>query len=355
MTAFTARSQDAVFSQFMFNKLYLNPAFAGSSLATEYQLNSRQQWINVPGPYTFTGAYTFNQAAFQTYFPKQGVGMAVQLRNSIEGEGILESNNATFYLSAGKSILDDAGINSKIQINFGMSFGVGQKSLNWDRLKFSSQYHPYQGYFRDVSNVNPQNNISKIILDPSFGIRGKATFRNGNKEANLLTFGYSIFHIARPVETFFDIENELPRRHSLFMFYYINNSIFKEFSNKKNMSSIGIIFDYQLPISTSTLIVGQRITKDFYITTGIRHRNFIELNKRSDACLISFNSKFDNTQVGLSYDFTLSHLSILRTQGTFELSFVQNFAIKNKGKRKFECVSDFLSKRFDDEFVIFMP
>jgi type IX secretion system PorP/SprF family membrane protein len=382
---FFSSAQDAVFSQFMFNKLYINPAFAGSAGGTEYQLNSRQQWINAPGPLAYTGAYTFNQAAVQTFCPGSGVGMALQLRNSIEGEGILSTHNANFYIGVTKAMYKESkshnnrlpsifGYSVKaFQTSFGMSMGIGQKTLDWDRLKFSSQYHPYQGYFRDVSNVNPQNNRSNTIVDPSFGIRSKVAFgEKMTKNLHVLSGGYSLYHLTKPVETFFDIENQMPRRHTAFLFYHFTRGAFK-FSNNSHFTSLGIIYDYQLPQSTSTFYVGRQIIPQFYASAGIRHRNFLDIRERSDAGILTINGKFDRTLIGLSYDFTLSTLSMHRTQGTFELSLVYylgttvcpempwNWKLDKyrRGQRRKksgqDCVDYLIRSLHRDDFVIFMP
>jgi type IX secretion system PorP/SprF family membrane protein len=384
ISAFHAKSQDAVFSQFMFNKLYLNPAFAGSAGGTEFQLNSRQQWINAPGPQAYTGAYTFNQASFQTFCPGNGVGMALQLRNSIEGEGILATNNANFYLGVTKQLFKPANNRHvqprlfgyylrAVQTSFGMSIGVGQKTLDWDRLKFSSQYHPYQGYFRDVSNVNPQNNASNIIIDPSFGVRTKILFgEKSSRNLHLMSMGYSMYHMTRPVETFFSIENHLPRRHTAFLFYHFTRGA-QKFENATHFTSLGAIYDYQQPLTTSTFYIGKQIIPEFYMSVGLRHRNFLDLQEQSDAGILTFNGRFDRTLIGLSYDFTLSNLSMHRTQGTVEASLVYYLGTPfcpevpwpwkwdkyRRGHRKKktgqDCVDNLIRTIHRDDFVIFMP
>ena len=42
-------AQDAMFSQFYANPLYLNPAFAGSNVCPRISLNFRDQWPSMQG------------------------------------------------------------------------------------------------------------------------------------------------------------------------------------------------------------------------------------------------------------------------------------------------------------------
>jgi len=63
--------QDAQFTQFMFNKLTFNPAYAGSTLAPCLSAIHRQQWVGVQGA-PVTSAFSFN-----TPLAKDKVGMGL--------------------------------------------------------------------------------------------------------------------------------------------------------------------------------------------------------------------------------------------------------------------------------------
>ena len=50
LSSLTAIAQyDAMFTQYMFNEMYINPAYAGSKEAMSTTLAHRQQWVNFPG------------------------------------------------------------------------------------------------------------------------------------------------------------------------------------------------------------------------------------------------------------------------------------------------------------------
>jgi len=63
--------QDAQFTQFMFNKLTFNPAYAGSTLAPCLSAIHRQQWVGLEGA-PVTSAFSFN-----TPLAKDRVGMGL--------------------------------------------------------------------------------------------------------------------------------------------------------------------------------------------------------------------------------------------------------------------------------------
>jgi len=63
--------QDAQFTQFMFNKLTFNPAYAGSTLAPCLSAIHRQQWVGLEG------APVTSAASFNTSLAKDRVGMGL--------------------------------------------------------------------------------------------------------------------------------------------------------------------------------------------------------------------------------------------------------------------------------------
>lgn len=341
----TLWAQDPIFTQFMNNKLYLNPAFAGSTpYGAEFSLNSRQQWFNVPGPnqgpagqglayVPVYGTYRFNQASIQTYCANKGVGTALQVRRSSEGEGVLNSNSATFYLSQTQSIWQPRNGRSSrgflglhvrgIQATAGLSMGIAQRTIDWSSLRFSSQYHPMLGLYRDQPMLAPLNDRSNVYIDPSMGVRIKSMF--GDKtfaKTTTLSAGFAVFHLVRPVETFFSLNHKIPRRYNGF----VQLTYFKSGQRRKNnplFTTIGMVYDHQAPLSTMSLNLGQQIYGGLVGNLGLRRRNFWELNTESDAAYLALNFLAGETQMGLSYDFTISSLSQVRTSGTLEFSLVQ--------------------------------
>ena len=53
-------SQDAEFSQFFSNPLYLNPAFAGTNSCPRFSTNHRAQWTGLPNVFNTT-SFSYDQ------------------------------------------------------------------------------------------------------------------------------------------------------------------------------------------------------------------------------------------------------------------------------------------------------
>jgi hypothetical protein len=70
----TSKGQyDAMFTQYMFNEMFINPAYAGSKEAMSATLLHRQQWVNFPGrPVTTT--FSLHGPLMQN---KMGLGVSV--------------------------------------------------------------------------------------------------------------------------------------------------------------------------------------------------------------------------------------------------------------------------------------
>jgi len=311
LMAVLAHGQDPVFSQFTSNRLYLNPSFVGHLYKSSLGVNSRQQWVNVPST-RLMGAYSFNQISFETYCSDVGLAYGIQMRNSIEGEGLLTTNSVTLY--AAKPIRIQENRRRKIVIATGMSLGLSQKTLDWQRLSFTSQYHPYIGFYREAALVNPQLEASNIAVDPSAGIR--MDYRN--KITNSIhKLGFAVYHFSRPTETFFGLQNRIPRRYTAFW-----SGIFipPSFSRIKYLTNVGIALDYQDPLQTVTGFIGQQINPHLFLNMGLRHRNFYSIRERSDAVIMAVQWQLEDYQFGISYDFTVNSLTDARSGGTIEVS-----------------------------------
>jgi type IX secretion system PorP/SprF family membrane protein len=64
---------DAMFTQYMFNEMYINPAYTGSKDAMAVNLTHRQQWVNFPGR-PITTSFTLHGPLANN---KMGLGLSV--------------------------------------------------------------------------------------------------------------------------------------------------------------------------------------------------------------------------------------------------------------------------------------
>ncbi|MFN2395224.1 MAG: type IX secretion system membrane protein PorP/SprF, partial [Bacteroidales bacterium] len=74
-----AKGQDAIFSQFYANPLYLNPAFAGSEKCTRFVMNYRNQ------PYPAFGTFSSYSFSSDLYNERLSGGLGIHLLHDSQG------------------------------------------------------------------------------------------------------------------------------------------------------------------------------------------------------------------------------------------------------------------------------
>ena len=324
------KAQDPVFSQFNLNKNYLNPAYAGYSGNLSVGVNSRMQWNNVPGKFT-TNTFNANIGCGPGRF-----GLAVAGYDHYEGEGFLHSQHAEVQMSVnlpgklgrmfGKKLR-----RQKFILSGGLSLGVGQKKLDWDKLTFSDQYTPYQGFTGRASAASGYGETSNLIFDLSAGMRAQAQV---NRNGSYVSFGGAIFHLNKPVETFYDSDNRLPPRYTFHFFTYFQT---QKFTNKPNYISVGMISDNQQRLRTNTLLVSKDVEHWAKASVGFRRQNFLLIDRNVDAIILQGLVSFGGVTLGYSYDITISKLGPHNTFGTHEIGIAYTFdglGLCGGGKRK---------------------
>lgn len=135
--------QDVMYTQYMFNGLAFNPAYAGSHEATSLAFLWRRQWLNIPGaPQSFTlGAHT----------PLGGkkIGFGIQAAQDRLGVSNQTSANASLsYMLA----VSDQGV-----LSFGLSAGLDKLDFNFKSLQLGqtvdATFDPSQSIDENKANV----------------------------------------------------------------------------------------------------------------------------------------------------------------------------------------------------------
>ena len=109
--------QDPQFSQYMFNSLIINPAYAGYKEELNVSLLHRNQWIGLPG-----SPKSQSIIIDGAFFNNNNVGLGLSILNDKIG---LQSQTAAY---ANYSYRVPVGENSRLA--FGLALGVSQYSLN---------------------------------------------------------------------------------------------------------------------------------------------------------------------------------------------------------------------------------
>ena len=137
--------QDAQYTQYMYNTLSVNPAYAGSRGQLSFAGLYRSQWVGLDGaPETFT---------LNLHSPIQNsrLGYGISIVNDNIGDGVVQET----YLDAVISYTIDVSMDAKL--SFGLKAGGNMLSLDFNGLRNF-----------DLEVVN-QNNIDNRFT-PNFGL-----------------------------------------------------------------------------------------------------------------------------------------------------------------------------------------
>ncbi|WP_461450175.1 PorP/SprF family type IX secretion system membrane protein [Mucilaginibacter sp.] len=140
--------QDAQFSQYIFNGLYINPAYAGEKQDVFVNSFFRSQWTGIPGaPQTISVAVDGSLSDLNT-------GLGVLLNQDKIGA----QSTTSMYGNYSYKIQLDEQYDSNI--SFGLGFGFLQSSLNGNELNAT----------QTNDNYIPSGNVSVILPDARLGI-----------------------------------------------------------------------------------------------------------------------------------------------------------------------------------------
>ncbi len=137
--------QDAQYTQYMFNTLSVNPAYAGSRGQLSFAGLYRSQWVGLDGaPETFT-------LNLHSPIRNSRLGYGVSIVNDNIGDGVVQET----YLDAVLSYTIDVGLDSKL--SFGLKAGGNMLNLDFNGLR---------NFDQEVVN---QDNIDNQF-SPNFGL-----------------------------------------------------------------------------------------------------------------------------------------------------------------------------------------
>lgn len=137
--------QDAQYTQYMYNTLSVNPAYAGSRGQLSFAGLYRSQWVGLDGaPETFT-------LNLHSPIRNSRLGYGISIVNDNIGDGVVQET----YLDAVVSYTIDVSMDAKL--SFGLKAGGNMLSLDFNRLR---------NFDQEVVN---QNNIDNRFT-PNFGL-----------------------------------------------------------------------------------------------------------------------------------------------------------------------------------------
>ncbi|MFQ3577006.1 MAG: PorP/SprF family type IX secretion system membrane protein, partial [Cytophagales bacterium] len=306
LTFGVCHAQDPHFSQFFFNKLYLNPAYAGADNGMRFHSNFREQWPSLP-----SRIRTFS-AGYDAGIPMWGAGAGFLASHHVEGQGFLAQTRMTALFSKVVGIKDTD--NEKLFLYFGLSAGMIRQSVDWDRLTFGDQLDPVLGVVRPTSNVPPAT--SKIQPDFGSGVMIRYKWMN-----YFNSIGFAIDHINMPDVSLYETGQRMPVKYTIH--YQGSFQLMKANDDLYTFVHPAAIFQNQGAFRNLNF-GGYLAHGQFFGGLWYRSQRFNFSEKRLDATIINIGFKDRMATdwfytVGYSYDATLSPLRS-RTGGTHEIA-----------------------------------
>ncbi|HPT13652.1 MAG TPA: type IX secretion system membrane protein PorP/SprF [Bacteroidales bacterium] len=304
LLSLSVKGQDAIYSQFYANPLYLNPALAGSKICPRLTLNYRNQW---PG---LGKGYVSYSAAWDQQVDKISGGVGFIANADVAGGGTLNtySGNAiySYRLQATR----------KIVLNLALEAGYLQYSLNWDKLVFEDQIVPGTGEIIPTTEQMPPN-LSIGTIDFSTG------FLAGYDQK--IYIGAAMHHITMPDMAFYtDNLNRLDIRFTVHAGALFDLEEGFQGNNIENLSvSPNIVYIQQ---GDFRQINGGMYVNLYPFVAGAWYRHTID---NPDAAILLIGFQQEKFKVGYSFDFTVSRLS-MKSGGAHEISFAWQFPCPTK-------------------------
>lgn len=309
-------AQDAHFSQFYANPLYLNPAFAGTNVCPRITLNFRDQWPSMKGTFmSFSGSY-------DQHFDKIAGGIGVMAFGDRCGhDATIQSYEASFMYSF------KVKVSKKFNMRFALQFSYLTYLLDVNNLTFGDMIDPKYGFiYQTNENLSSWNNTTDHSFDLAAGFLGYTKH---------FYFGYAAHHLNMPYISFIQEERyRLPMKHTA----HVGASFDLKRKSKKEHNfgdislSPNIVFQYQ----GGLCYMSEGLYLSLYpVTLGTWLRHSF---KNVDAVIFTAGIEYNFIKVGYSYDLTVSKLVNL-TGGAHEvtLQFLLPCPEKRKAIKDLDC------------------
>ena len=177
-----AKAQDAVYSQFMFDALSVNPGLAGINDYIKLTGGFRDQWVQMDN------AYVTYFASYDQKIQSINSGVGLQVYRDVAG-GLYSRTSAELFYNYQFQLTDD------LLISPGLQVAVVQRAMNASGLTLPD-HNPYS----PAGSTETLENRSKIFPDFGFGVVANYSDR--------YSFGVAAHHLNGPTETLSEINQK---------------------------------------------------------------------------------------------------------------------------------------------------
>lgn len=296
------RGQDPHFSQFYANQLYMAPSFAGATEDNRLSLNWRNQWPSIPGVFT---TYSFS---FDKYLPNFSSGIGLLATYDVAGSGNLSNTNLGLVYSY------DFRINENWHIRPGVNFKFTYIGLDIQRLVWASQIS--SGGTLPSTEPSPFDNVADVDFTAS-----------GLVYNNKIWAGFSFDHLLRPRTSLWGESTSVPLKLDVFGGFQI---VSRSRLRRKLSEVVSVAYNFMWQSEFVQSDIGLYYLKSPLIF-GVWYRGIpFVTTQAGDAIIGLVGLKFDELNIGISYDYTISSL-ITNTGGAYEISLVYEFSSSKVG------------------------
>ena len=297
-----SKGQEAVYSQFYANPLYLNPSLAGATLSKRLSANYRNQWPSL------NNAFTSYSISYDQYIDDISGGLGVLVNTNREVGGLLSTTSA--YLMYSYRLQASHSVN----INFGLGAGIYQKSIDWSSIDFGNG----PGNLEDNA---PSDQTSRLVPDFNFGTV------MGYKD--VFYAGIAVHQITQPVVSFYDNNtSKLPVKYTFHAGGNIFFDPYRHYTDEPPRVVLSPALIFAMQDVSQQLNLGMNLTI-YPFVFGVWYRNAF---KNPDAIIALVGFHMRGFQFGYSYDATISKFSNA-TGGSHEISLGYRFSPSKLSKR----------------------
>jgi type IX secretion system PorP/SprF family membrane protein len=324
------KAQDPVHSQFYYNRLELNPAFAGVDGPGKFRLNlfHRNLYRPIKGP--------FNSSNFSADYSlcNANIGLGMIASNENQGDGFLQTNKIEGIINV---MLGSRFSNFSAGIKVGGLF----QNVDWSKYTFSDQYDPIFGNVRPSTNSNIVSDFTSTV-NLGFGLNFTTWNRKNNKALNL---GLSGNNLNDPNLGYLN-QYILPKRFTvygaiIFQKYKWSNDksgrVFFRFDKQNSFFTTLILgefyFNNILNIGSGFRVSGINNTNSYIISVGIQPSKVVKIITSYEVSIGGFNL------IGAGNTFELGIIWVPEKQICSFGSFLNIFRGKRNGGgvKKLDC------------------
>ena len=300
LIALSSTGQDAHFTQFYANPVYLNPALAGLRGCPTVTMNYRNQW---PG---IKDAYTTYSTSFDKYSEKLKGGVGVNVFHDRSGGGKLITTAASAVYAY------QYQLSKKVTIKLGGKATYVNKSIDWNRLVFGDMIDAREGV---VYGTQQQFGEPVHYADFSAGALLYTDYFFG---------GFAVDHLTEPAEGLLNrYATVLPRKYT----FHAGANI-----------PLGKMRKMNRAISPNIMVTKQNQFTQVNVGMYLRLRELVvgAWYRNKDSFILLAGIETSKFKFAYSYDVTTSGI-LKQSMGSHELSYSIFLPCSDK-KKKFRTL-----------------